>query len=115
MYCRVASTASANLSVANDVVATALPGDEVTFTWDAAAYAAAGRSSRPLFIGWSNDISAPVYSAVSPLGAGRGSTTVPSQLSGFALAVLTTQPELEFMQVFTQATLAGPVVVSLLQ
>lgn len=103
------------LSVANDVIAAALPGDEVTFTWDAAARAAAGRSGRPLFIGWLNQISVPVYSAVSALGDGRGTTKVPSQLSGIAFAVLTTQPGLASMQDITQATLAGPVVVSLLQ
>ena len=103
------------LSVADSVMATALPGDEVTFTWDAAARAAAARSGRPLFIGWVNQVSAPMYSAVSPLGDGRATTKVPSELSGTAFAVLTAQPGLASMQELMEATLAGPVVVSLLQ
>jgi hypothetical protein len=38
---------------------------------------------------------------------------VPPQLSGTAFAVLTTQPELLDIDQLTEATLAGPVVISL--
>lgn len=103
------------LLVENGVIATARPGDDVTFAWDAAARAAAARSGRPLFIGWLNQVDAPVYSAVSPLGDGRGTTKAPSELSGTAFAVLTAQPGLTTMQDLTDATLAGPVVVSFMQ
>ena len=103
------------LSVANSVIATALPADDITVTWDAAARAAAARSGRPLFIGWLNQVSAPVYSAVTSLGDGRGTTKVPPELSGTAFAVLTAQPGLLSMQDLTEATLAGPLVVNLVQ
>lgn len=103
------------LSIANSVIATVLPGDEVIFMWDAAARVAVARSGRPLFIGWLNQVNAPVYSAVTPLGDGRGTTKVPPELSGTAFAFLTAQPGLVSMQDLTEVTLAGPVVVNLVQ
>ncbi|KAF3031358.1 hypothetical protein E8E12_001086 [Didymella heteroderae] len=103
------------LSVANSVIATAHTGDEIMFMWDTAARAAVARSGRPLFIGWSNQVSSPVYSAVTTLGNGCGTTKVPSDLSGTAFAVLTAQPGLMSVPSLTKATLAGPVVVNLVQ
>ncbi|KAF3029146.1 hypothetical protein E8E12_000530 [Didymella heteroderae] len=103
------------LSVATSVATTALPGDEVIFTWDAAARAAAARSGRPLFIGWLNQVSAPMYSVVTLLGDGCGTTKVPPKLSGTAFAVLTAQPGLASVQDLMETTLAGPVVVNLVQ
>lgn len=103
------------LSVGTSVIATARPGDEVSFVWDEAARAAAARSGRPLSIGWLNQVSAPLYSAVTPLGDDRGATKVPPELSGTAFAVLTAQPGLASLQDLTEATLAGPVLVNLLQ
>lgn len=103
------------LFVENGVIATVRPGNDVTFAWDAAARAAAARSGRPLFMGWLNQVDAPVYSVVSALDDGRGTTKAPSKLSGTAFAVLTAQPGLTSMQDLTDATLAGPVVVNFLQ
>jgi hypothetical protein len=102
------------LSLDNGIAATARPSSRVTFAWDTAARAAASRSGKPLFIGWVNQVNAPVYTALAPLGDGRGSTEVPAGLVGTAFAVLTAQPGLTTIGDLTEATLAGPVVVSLL-
>lgn len=103
------------LSAETGIATTAWPGRNLTFIWDAAAQAAASRSGNPLFIGWVNQVNAPIYSVLVPLGDGRGTTRIPNDLSGTAFAVLTTQPGLQTMQDLTEATLAGPVVVSLFQ
>jgi hypothetical protein len=102
------------LSMGNRVVGHARANDTVSFTWDDAARAAAARSGKPLFIGWVNQVDIPVYTVIEAFGDGSGTTVVPSQLSGTAFAVLTTQPGLLDTDALTDATLAGPVVVSLL-
>ncbi|KAF2022705.1 hypothetical protein EK21DRAFT_119477 [Setomelanomma holmii] len=101
------------LSIGNRVVGHARPNDTVTFAWDAAARAAAARSGKPLFIGWTNQVDVPAFTSLTPLGDGTGTCVVPPQLSGTAFAVLTTQPGLSDADDLTDATLAGPVVVSI--
>lgn len=103
------------LSLGSSVAAVARPSGRVTFTWDAAGRAAASRSGRSLFIGWVNQVDAPIYTPLMPLGDGSGTTVVPAGLSGTAFAVLTSQPGLVTIADLTDATLAGPVVVSLMQ
>jgi hypothetical protein len=87
--------------------------DSVTFKWDAAGKAAASRSGKELFIGWINQIKAPQYTRLKPLGDGVGRTEVPG-LSGTLFAVLTAQPGLNLADL-TEATLAGPVEATILQ
>lgn len=99
----------------NKTAGFARPNTSVTFTWDAAGRAAASRSGKPLFIGWVNQVDVPMYTSLTALGDGLGTTDVPPGLSGTAFAVLTAQPGLASIDELTEATLAGPVVVSLLQ
>jgi hypothetical protein len=101
------------LSIGNKVVGHARSNDTVTFSWDGAAQAAAARSGKPLFIGWVNQVDVPAYTPLDASGDGSGTTVVPPQLSGTAFAVLTTQPDLIDVDQLTEATLAGPVVISL--
>lgn len=103
------------LSLNDRIAAVAWPSSKVTFAWDAAGRAAASRSGKPLYVGWVNQVNAPVYTPLTLLGDGRGMTEVPSELSGTAFAVLTAQPGLATIGDLTDATLAGPVVVTLLQ
>jgi hypothetical protein len=102
------------LSIGDKVVGHARSNDTVTFSWDGAARAAAARSGKPLFIGWVNQVDAPAYTPLDAFGDDSGTTVVPPQLSGTAFAVLTTQPDLLDVGQLTEATLAGPVVISLL-
>lgn len=85
----------------------------ITFGWDAAGRAAASRSGKPLYIGWVNQVNEPKYTLISALGDGYGLSDVPAGLAGTAVAVLTAQPSLRSITELTEATLAGPVVVSL--
>jgi hypothetical protein len=101
------------LFIGNKTIGRARPNDTVTFSWDDAARAAAARSGKPLFIGWVNQVNVPAYTRLDASGDGSGMTAVPPQLSGTAFAVLTTQPELLDIDQLTEATLAGPVVISL--
>lgn len=101
------------LTMNDRTVGYARPGTEVTFSWDAAGRAAATRSGKPLFVGWVNQLDAPVFTSLTVLGDGSGTTRIPPRLSGTAFAVLTAQPELTSTDELTAATLAGPVVVSL--
>lgn len=89
-------------------------GTSVTLTWDAAGRAAAARSGKPLFVGWVNQIGSPVYTPLVVLGDGVGTTSVPARLLGTSFAVLTAQPGLDTVSDLTQATIAGPLVVSVL-
>ncbi|KAF9729791.1 hypothetical protein PMIN01_11724 [Paraphaeosphaeria minitans] len=71
---------------------------EVTFIWDAAGV---------------NQLDVPVFTPLTVLGDGSGTTRVPPGLSGTAFAVLAAQPELTSIDELTAATLAGPIVISL--
>lgn len=101
------------LSIGNKVDGHARSNDTVTFSWDDAARAAAARSGKPLFIGWVNQVDVPAYTSLDAFGDGSGTTVVPPQLSDTSFAVLTTQPDLLDFDQLTEATLAGPVVISL--
>ncbi|KAH8710267.1 hypothetical protein GQ44DRAFT_626674, partial [Phaeosphaeriaceae sp. PMI808] len=101
------------LTMSNKTTRYARPGTNVTFGWDAAGRSAASRSGKPLFIAWVNQVELPTFSPLTQFGDGFGTTTVPMGLSGTAFAVLTAQPGLTRMSELTDATLAGPVVVSL--
>ncbi len=90
------------------------PGQNVTFSWDVTQRPIALEASKPLFIGWANQINPPVYTPLTQVRKGSGSATVPMGMSGIAFAVLTAQPDLGSLDELTEATLAGPVVVSLL-
>jgi hypothetical protein len=93
----------------------AQPNSNVTFAWDAAGRAAASRSGKPLFIGWMNQVDLPIYTSLTALGDGTATAAVPLGLSGTAFAVLTAQPGLTSVGDLTEAALAGPVVVKLMQ
>ncbi|KAF9730094.1 late sexual development protein [Paraphaeosphaeria minitans] len=86
------------LTMNDRTVGYARPGTEVTFSWDAAGV---------------DQLDVPVFTSLTALGDGSGTTRVPPGLSGTAFAVLTAQPELTSIDELTAATLAGPVVVSL--
>lgn len=88
------------------------PGADITVEWDAAASAAVSRSGNPLFVAWVNQVAQPVYTALTLVGKSSGKTSVPLSLSGTAFAVLTAQPKLTSIADLTEATLAGPIVVS---
>jgi hypothetical protein len=99
----------------NDRVAVSVRANaSVTFKWDAAGKAAASRSGNELFIGWINQVGAPQYTRLKPFGDGVGKTDVPG-LFGTGFAVLTAQPGLIKLKDLTDATLAGPVEVTILQ
>ncbi|KAI0569668.1 SWI-SNF-Ssr4 domain-containing protein [Pyrenophora tritici-repentis] len=88
------------------------PGTNVSVGWDAAARSAVARSGNPVFVAWVNQVAKPVFTALTLFDESSGSTSVPLGLSGTAFAVLTAQPELTSIADLTDATLAGPVVVS---
>ncbi|PSN59170.1 hypothetical protein BS50DRAFT_580186 [Corynespora cassiicola Philippines] len=93
----------------------ARPGSSVPFAWGDAGKAAASRAGKPLFIGWVNQVDAPMYTPLTWDHDGFGVTRVPTDLSGTAFAVLTTQTGLTSVDELTRATLAGPVIVCLVQ
>jgi len=87
-------------------------GANVSVQWDAAARSAVARSGNPVFVAWVNEVAEPVFTALTLFDETSGSTSVPLGLSGTAFAVLTAQPGLTNIADLTDATLAGPVVVS---
>jgi hypothetical protein len=91
------------------------PGSRIMLEWDDAGRAAALRSGNPLFIGWVNQIDAPVYTPLMLVGDNTGSTDIPVGLSGTAFAVLTAQPGLTHIDALTEATLAGPFIACILK
>lgn len=101
------------LAMNNKTAGHASPGANATFSWDVAGRSAASRSGKPLFVAWVNQVGLPVFTSLTTLGDGIGTTRVPLGLSGTAFAVLTAQPGLTTIDELTDATLAGPVVVSL--
>jgi hypothetical protein len=103
------------MSVNGSVAAYAQANGNVTFAWDVAGKAAAARSGKSLHIGWINQVDNPIYTPITALGDGRGTTRVPPELVGTAVAVLTAQPGLTSIQDLTDATLAGPVIFNLLR
>jgi hypothetical protein len=103
------------MSVNGSVSAYAQADGNVTFAWDVAGEAAAARSGKSLHIGWINQVDNPLYTSITVLGDGRGTTRVPPGLVGTAIAVLTAQPGLTSLQDLTEATLAGPVILNLLR
>jgi hypothetical protein len=102
------------LSLNNNTAGFAQPGTSITLAWDAAARATALRSGKPLFIGWINQVNAPVYTPLTLMEDGLGRTDVPLGLFGTAFAVMTTQPGLSDISDLTEATVAGPVIIYLL-
>jgi hypothetical protein len=101
------------LSFNNKTVGITRAGDRITFGWDTAASAAISKTGKPLFIGWLNGVNAPVYTPLTPVGDALGATNVPVDMSGIAFAVLTAQPGIIDIDDLSDATLAGPVLVSL--
>lgn len=101
------------LAVDGKAIGQAQPGTVITFSWDPAGKAAASRLGNPLFVGWVSGVNAPIFTSLTTLGDGTGTSSVPPGLSGIAFAVLTTQPSLTSIDELTAATLAGPVVVRL--
>jgi hypothetical protein len=101
------------LTIDNTTAGHVRPGDNATIGWDAAGRSAASRSGKPLFVAWVNQIDRPVFTPLTMLGDAFGTTRIPPGLSGTAFAVLTAQPGLISIDELTEATLAGPVVVSL--
>jgi hypothetical protein len=87
------------------------PGTNVTVEWDTAARSAASRSGNPLFVGWVNQVNLPIFTSLTKLSEGSGSTTVPLGLSGTTFVVLTAQ-KLTTIGDLTEATLAGPIVIT---
>ena len=102
------------LSLNNKTTGFARAGEKITLGWDIAARAALSRSGKPLFIGWVNQVDAPVYTTLTPVGDAMGVTNVPAGMFGTAFAVLTVQTGIVDINELTDATLAGPVMVSLL-
>jgi hypothetical protein len=100
------------LTVNDKIVESIQPGENVKLSWGVAGQFAAARSGKPLFVAWTNQLSAPFMSPVVRLGDGLGTTMVPQGLSGTAFAILTSQPERTSIDDLTEATLAGPVAVS---
>lgn len=103
-----------NLYLNNMTVGLVEPGQNVTFSWDVTQRPIALEAGKPLFIGWANQINPLAYTPLTQVRKGSGNTAVPMGMSGIAFAVLTAQPGLEDLDELTDATLAGPVVVSLL-
>jgi hypothetical protein len=101
------------LSLNNKTADFARAGGKIMFGWDMAARAALSRSGKPLFIGWVNQVDAPVYTPLTPVGDAMGTTDVPAGMFGTAYAVLTAQTDIIDINELTAATLAGPVMVSL--
>jgi hypothetical protein len=99
------------LTMNDKTVSYVQPGTNVTVEWDTAARSAASRSGKPLFIAWVNQVNLPVFTSLTELGEGSGSTIVPLGLSGTTFAVLTAQ-KLTTIGDLTEVTLAGPIVIS---
>jgi hypothetical protein len=87
------------------------PGTNVTVEWDTAARSAAARSGNPLFLAWVNQVNLPIFTSLTEFSEGSGSTMVPLGLLGTTFVVLTAQ-KLTTIGDLTEATLAGPIVVS---
>jgi hypothetical protein len=102
------------LTMNNKTAVHVQPGTNVTIGWDVAGRAAASKSGKPLFIAWVNQVNPLVFTSLETLGDGIGTTSVPPKLGGTSFAVLTAQPGLGSINELTEATLAGPVVVSLM-
>jgi hypothetical protein len=88
------------------------PGTNVSVEWDAAARFAIDQVGSRVFVAWVNQVTQPIFTALTLFDENSGSTRVPPSLSGTAFAVLATQPKLTTIADLTAATLAGPVVVS---
>ena len=80
-------------------------GTIINFIWDPIP---AKSQNGTLFIGWVSWLQKPVYTPITLTSPNSGTTSVPSELRGFVIAVLTDEmPE----QVYnlTSASISGPI------
>ena len=84
----------------------------VEFTWDPTQTSFVVEAGKQLLIGWVNQLNAPIYTCLNVTASGKGTTEIPSGISGVAFAAITVQ-EFDNVSDLELATLAGPAVVPL--
>jgi hypothetical protein len=84
----------------------------VKFVWDPNQTLVRFEAGKLLFIGWVNQLNAPIYSELTASINGSGSSIMPLGLEGVVFAVLTSQQPDNFDDLML-ATLAGPAILTI--
>jgi hypothetical protein len=61
------------------------------FAWDGNYQSFAWEKRKPLFVGWTNQLNKPVYTALTVTGNGTGTSKVPQDLHGLVLAAVVSE------------------------